>query len=137
MNNRTSWRITLSVFINNQGQSSTLKVSYIFKVFGTQSGLMVAQQFDQVTYVCEEHRNFQDSKSILMINDFKILPIILLRQLNFDILSVYQLLYIYYKGKSPLFFNLLFLLLLSEKSLGPESCLAICRLVINRLFIKK
>ena len=47
--------------ISNQGQALTLKVAYIFKVFGTQSCLMVAQQFDQVTYVCKEFNNFQNS----------------------------------------------------------------------------
>ena len=32
---------------------------------------MVAQQCDQVIYACEEYRNFQDSKSIFTIKDFK------------------------------------------------------------------
>ena len=39
----------------------------------------------------------------------------LLRQLNFGALLIYQLFYAYYKGKTPLFFNLRFLLLCSEK----------------------
>ena len=43
--------------------------------------------FDQVTYACEEYNNFQDSKSIFMISDFKIIKM-LLRQLNFGALSV-------------------------------------------------
>ena len=33
---------------------------------------MVPYQFNQVTYVCEEHNSFQDSKSIFMIGEFKI-----------------------------------------------------------------
>ena len=78
---------TLS-FISNYGQASDLKVAYIFKAFGAQSCLMVAQQFDQVTYVCERNGNFQDSKPIFMISDFKIFPKVLLRQLNFGALSV-------------------------------------------------
>ena len=52
-------------------------------------GLMVAQQFDQVTYLCEEYNNFQDSKSIFMISYFKIFPIMLLRKLNFGVFSLY------------------------------------------------
>ena len=43
------------------GQALTLKVAYIFKVFGAQSCLIVPQCFDQVTFACEEHDNFQDS----------------------------------------------------------------------------
>ena len=74
----------LVFFMCNQGQASALKVTYIFKVFGAQSCLMVAQQFHQVTYVCKEYNNFQDSKSI---RDFKTFPIILLR---IDILRLFQ-----------------------------------------------
>ena len=40
--------------------------------------------------------------------------------------SLSQLFYVYYKGKTPLSFNLQFLLLLSERELIPERCLAIC-----------
>ena len=39
-----------------------------------------------------------------MVSDVKIFPIMLLRQLNFGALSVQQLSYVYYKGKTPLFF---------------------------------
>ena len=45
-------------------------------------------------------------KSIFMSSDFKIFPIMILRQLNCGVLSVWQLFYVYYKGKTPLFFNL-------------------------------
>ena len=38
-----------------------------------------------------------------MISDFKIFPIMLLKQLNFDVLLVQQL---FDKGKTPLSFNL-------------------------------
>ena len=75
---------------------SALKVADTFKVFRVQSCLMVAKsckvalQFDQVTYVCEKYNNFQDSNSIFMISDFKIFPIMLLRQMNFGVLSVQQ-----------------------------------------------
>ena len=58
-----------------------------------------------------------------MISDFKIFPIMLLRQANFGFLSVQQLFYVYYKGKT-FFLNLQFLLLLSERALSPEICLA-------------
>ena len=37
--------------------------------------------------------------------------------------------YVYYKGKTPVFINLQFLLLLSEKGLSLESCLAIRELI--------
>ena len=40
-----------------------------------------------------------------MISDCKIFSLMLLRQLNFGILSVYQPFYVYYKGKTLLFFN--------------------------------
>ena len=117
-------------FICNQGQSSALKVASIFKVFGAQSCLMVAQYFDQATYVCKEYNNFKYSKSIFIISDFKIFPIKLLRQLNFGALSVQQL---FYKEKAPLFFNLQFLLSLNERRLSPESCLEICHPRANSL----
>ena len=32
--------------MSNQGQASALKFAYVFKVFGAQSCVMVAQQFD-------------------------------------------------------------------------------------------
>ena len=85
---------------------------------------MVAQYFDKVTYVCKEYNHFQDSRSIFMIGDFNIFPIMLLRQLNFGVLSVYLRL-LATKEKHN-FFNLQFLLLLSERGLNPEICLAIC-----------
>ena len=47
------------------------------------SCLMIAQQFDQVTYFCQEYSNFQDSKSIFMMSNFSIFPIMLLGPLNF------------------------------------------------------
>ena len=118
--------ITPIFFVSNQSQASALKVAYIFKVFGAQSCLMVAQQFNQITYVYKECNNFQDSKLIFMIGDFRIFPIMLLRQLNCDVSSTQQLCYVDCKGKTPLFSYLQFLLLLSEKGLSPESCLAIC-----------
>ena len=37
-------------------------------------------------YISEEYSNFQDSKLIFMIVDFKISPVMLLRQLNFGVL---------------------------------------------------
>ena len=77
------------------------QIAYIFKVLGAQSCLMVAQQFDQITH--EECNNFQDSKFLFIVSDFKIFPIRFLRQLNCGVVSVYQLFYVYYKGKTPLF----------------------------------
>ena len=61
-----------------------------------------------------------------MIIDFKIFPTMLLRQLNFGRLSVWQLFYACYKEKMPLSFNLYFLLLLSKTVWSPEICLTIC-----------
>ena len=58
-------------------------------------------------------------------------------QLYFGVFSVLQLFYVYCKGKNPLFFNLQFLLLLSERGLSLGSCLAISHLLINRLLINK
>ena len=57
-------------FLSTQDQAPALKIAYIFKVFGVQSCLMVAQQFDQMTYVYKECNNFQDSKLIFMILEF-------------------------------------------------------------------
>ena len=54
---------------------------------------------------CEEYIKFHDAKSISMISDFKIFPnnaFEQLKQVNFGILWVFFL-YIYYKGKTPLF----------------------------------
>ena len=65
---------TCFLFISNKSHASALKVAYIFKVFGVRSYLMVAQQFDQVTCACKQYNNFQDSKFLIMIIDFKIFP---------------------------------------------------------------
>ena len=61
--------LTIIFFLSNQDQTLALKVAYIFKVFRAQSCLMVAQQFDQITYVYDECNNFQDSKLIFMISE--------------------------------------------------------------------
>ena len=131
----------LHFFISNWDQTSALKVAYIFKVFRAQSCLMVAQQFDHAIYVCEEQNNFQNSRSIYLIKNFKVFQIMLLRQLNFAVLSIQQLFYVYCKGQTPLFLNLQFLLLLNERRLRPESCLVSChpraQLLINRLLLKR
>ena len=47
------------------------------------------------------------------------------RQLDFGVLLFQQLFYAYCKGKTQFFLSLQFLLLLSERALSPESCLAI------------
>ena len=80
---------------------------------------------EQGIYVCEEYNNFPDSKSTITLSDFKVFLIMFLRQLNFDVLSVWQLFYVYWKLINPIFFNLQFFLLLSEKRLSPKNCLAI------------
>ena len=66
-----------------------------------------------------------EAKSTFIISDFNTFSKMFLRQLNFGVLSVWKPVYVYCKGKTPLFFNLYFLLLLSERGLSPESCLAI------------
>ena len=89
---------------------------------------MVAQQFDQVTYIARDKIIFRIRNpyiQIFVISGFKIV-LMFLRQLNFGVLLVEQLFFIYYKGKTPLFCDLQFLLLLSERWLSPESCLAVC-----------
>ena len=65
---------------------------------------MAAYLFDQVTNVCQKNSDFQDSKPIFMISDFKIFPKMLLR-MNFGALSVWQLFYANSKEKK-LFFDL-------------------------------
>ena len=95
---------------------------FIFSGFlGLKVAYRLAQQFDQLTYACEEYNNYKNSKSIFMISDFKVFPIMLLRQRKNSTKEKH-----YYKGKTPLFFSLQFLLFLSKKGLSPESCLAIC-----------
>ena len=49
---------------------------------------MVDQWPDQITYVCKESSNLEDSKSKFVITSFKIFSIMLPRQLNFVTLSV-------------------------------------------------
>ena len=75
-------------FISKQVQTSALKVAYIFKGFGAQSCLTVAQYFDQVKYVCEKYSTFLDSKSIFKVCDFKNFSITLFSQLYFVVLLV-------------------------------------------------
>ena len=41
-----------------EGQASPLKLAHIFNVFSTQICFMVALQFDQAAYVCEEYNSF-------------------------------------------------------------------------------
>ena len=77
----------LQFFISNWGQTSALKVTYIFNVFGAQRCLMIAQYFDEATYFREEYNNFQNSRSLYLISDFKVFQIMLLRQLKFAVLS--------------------------------------------------
>ena len=49
-----------------------------------------------------------------------------LRQLSFCVLLVWQLFYVYFKGKTPFFFNLWFIFLLIERWLSTEYCFATC-----------
>ena len=60
---------------------------------------------------------------MFMIRDLNFFVKMFLSQLKFSVLFVQQLFYAYYKAS--LFFNLEFLLLLSEGGLNPESRLAI------------
>ena len=124
-------------FISKQIPVSALKNAYIFKVFGTQSYLMNAYQFDQLTNICKEYSKFHDSVSIFMMNDFKIFPIMLLRQLNLGELLVQQLFCVYYKGKTPLFFNLQLLWLINEKRLGPKFFINSCKIAYKPVAYKR
>ena len=117
------------LFIYNQGQASALKVAYIFKIFRAQNGLMVTQQFYEVTQVCEEYNNFQDSKSKFMISDF---PNNAFEAAEF-LVHCWPNSCFMFVTKEKLFFNLWFLLLLSERMLSPESYLAICHSRANCL----
>ena len=85
---------------------------------------MVAQQFEKVTYACGKYNNFQNSKSIFMIGDFEISSIVLFRHTEFGALSVKQLFQLMEKEKLH-FSSIQFLLLLSERGLGPKGCLVI------------
>ena len=38
--------------------------------------------------VCEEYNNFQDTGKMFMISDFKVLPKILFKQLNFNVFPI-------------------------------------------------
>ena len=87
--------------------------------------------FSSLTSVCEECNNFQDSRQMFVISDFKVFPKILLRFLMyFSRILVYCQFKNYFtfitKKKLYFFLNLQFLLLLCEKGVSPESCLAIC-----------
>ena len=44
--------------------------------------------FSSLTNVCEEYNSFQVSRQMFIISDFKVFPKILLRQLNFGVLSI-------------------------------------------------
>ena len=53
------------------------------------SGLLTSKLLNGcLVVVCEECNNLHDSKSLFMITDFEIFPIMLLRQLNSGALSV-------------------------------------------------
>ena len=101
-------------FFNKQLGSGLSPQSYFYFKGFQGSKLFNGSLIIWPSNLCEEYNNFLDSKSILLIDDFKIFPTVLLRQLDFGALSVYQLFCVYYKGKTPLSFNLYFLLLISE-----------------------
>ena len=71
-----------------------------------------------------------------MIRDLKIFLIMLLRQLKFGALSISKLFYVYYKGKTQMFFIFSFYCCLVKQD-RKLSCLAIChpegQLLINQL----
>ena len=71
-------------FITNYGQVLSLKVAYIFEVWGSKLNNGCSAVW--IT-VCKKYNNFQDSKSLFMITDFKISPMMLLRQLNSGVFS--------------------------------------------------
>ena len=98
-------------FISNLVWPQSSKLLICSRFFEIESCLMVAQKFDQVSYICKEYSNFQDSKPIFMISDFKIFPKMLLRQLNFGAFGTFSCLL---QRKNPLFFNLQSLLLLNN-----------------------
>ena len=60
-----------------------------------------------------------------MISDFITFPKMLLRWLKFGAFHLTAILTAYYKKITPLFFNLLFLLLLNERGLSRESWSAV------------
>ena len=87
---------------------------------------MVAQQVEKVTYAYGRYNNFQNSKSIFMIGDFEISSVVLFRHTDFGVLSVKLQIKFQLMEKEKLHFSQIeFLLLLSERGLGPKGCLVI------------
>ena len=117
-----------SCLLSETGES-TLYYTLFYKVSGLIPGSCLYSQGFRGSKlingcsVVEEYNNIQDSKSMLMISDSKIFPIMLLRQL-ICIVGLTPILHLSERKNSSLISS--FLLLLSERGLSPESCLAIC-----------
>ena len=84
---KTTWRATLSFLYAARVRPQPWKLLIFSRFLGSKllNGFLVVWPSN---LYCKEYSNFQDSKSIFMISDFKIFPIILLRQLNFGVFLV-------------------------------------------------
>ena len=81
---KTTWRTTLSFLYAARVRPQPWKLLIFSRFLGSKllNGSLVVWPSN---LYCKECSNFQDSKSIFMISDFNIFPIIFLRQLNFGI----------------------------------------------------
>ena len=84
---KTTWRTTLSFLYAARVRPQPWKLLIFSRFLGSKllNGSLVVWPSN---LYCKEYSNFQYSKSIFMISDFKIFPIILLRQLNFGVFLV-------------------------------------------------
>ena len=84
---KTTWRTTLSFLYAARVRPQPWKLLIFSRFLGSKllNGSLVVWPSN---LYCKEYSNFQYSKLISMISDFKIFPIILLRQLNFGVFLV-------------------------------------------------
>ena len=95
--------VSITFFYKQLGPTLSPQSCLYFQNFWGLKSFNCCLVIDQITYACN---NFQDSKLIFMISDFENYRIMILRQLNCGVLSVWQIFYIYHNGKTALFFNL-------------------------------
>ena len=69
---------------------------------------------------------FQDSKSTFIISDFKNFSKNVFETAEFWCIIGLVVILRLLQRKTPFFFKMLFLLLVSERGLSPDSCLTIC-----------
>ena len=110
---RMKINIKYTIFYKQLGSDLSPQICFYFQGFWRSKMLNGCLIFSPSNPCLPGIHWFSGFKTV--IHDPWFLRKMLLRQLNFGALLVYQLFYAYYKGKTPLFFNLQFLLLRSEK----------------------